>query len=443
MKKMFKRIININVLMMLLVVSAFALYGCSDDDDDGMMAPEDEKSFVRVGHLSPDAGRVDVWVDGTVVLEDVDFATFSKYLELDSGDHRIQVSPANATDPIVIDANVNLAADTYYTVVATGLLANIGAVVLVDDPTTESQNAKIRFIHAGADAPNVDITLTDGTVLFPDVEFNKASSTLSTPGGDYDLQVRVAGTETVALSFGDVGLANGTNYTVFAAGLLADGSLTAYVTVDDSSDGSTVVVLQPATASVRVAHFSPDAPGVDVYLDGELVAGLVDVPFQAISGYLSVSATTHNVKVFVTGTSVDPVIDANVTLNPGWSYTVAATGLVGSADLLPIVLVDDRDGGAFGEALVRFVHFSPDAPAVDIVVQGGPTLFGDVAFRGLTGYDPVAAGTYDLEVRLSEDGGLALSVPGVQLDGSESYTVFAIGLAGDTTLAALLVQDTE
>jgi hypothetical protein len=105
--------------------------------------------------------------------------------------------------------------------------------------------------------------------------------------------------------------------------------------------------------------------------------------------------------------------------------------------------VDDRDGGAFGEALVRFVHFSPDAPAVDIVVEGGPTLFSDVAFRGLAGYDPVAAGTYDLEVRLSDGGGLALSVPGVQLGGSESYTVFAIGLAGNATLTALLVNDTE
>ena len=441
---MFMKKINLKIPTLLLIVSSFFLYGCGDDDNDNpTAAPLTGMSYVRVGHLSPNAPDVDVWVDGTVVLEDVSFAAFSGYLELPAGSHRIQVSPANATQPIVIDATVDLQMDTYYTVAATGLLANIGAAVLVDDITTDNGKAKIRFLHAGADAPNVDITLTDGTVLFDGIAFNEISGVLSTPGAGYDLQVRIAGTETVALSFGDVGLSNGTNYTVYAGGLLADGTLTAYVTVDDPADGSMVLTLQPAAAMLRVGHLSPDAPGVDIYLDDALVSGLANVLFPAVSGYLSVSASTHNVKAYVTGTTTNPVIDADLTFDPNRSYTVAATGLVGSGDLMPVVLADDRDGGSAGESNVRFVHLSPDAPEVDIVVAGGPTLFNDVAFRGLDGYDAFGAGTYDLEVRLSDGGALALSVPGVQLDGGENYTVFAIGLAGDASLAALPVQDTE
>jgi hypothetical protein len=430
--------------IMALLAIALPLFagGCSDDDDNITAPGPSTDSYLRVAHLSPDAPAVDVWVDGGVVLQDVAYGDFSSYLKLNSGMHRIQVSPANQTTPIVIDARVTLTKETYTTVAATGRLANIAPVVLTDDVSREATKARIRFVHTGPDAPPVDITLTDGTVLFPDVQFREAGSYLAVAGGSYDLQVRLAGTETVALSFGDVPLSNNVTYTVFAVGLLSDGSLMAKVSVDSPGSGNTTVDLEPATATLRVAHLSPDAPGVDVYLDGQVVSGLTGVAFKAVSGYLTVGAATHNVKVYVAGTTTGPAIDANVTLLPGTAYTVAATGLVSAGDLRPLVLVDDRQGPASNGSLVRFVHLSPDAPNVDIKVMNGPTIFSNVAFRGFAGYDDVASGTYDLEARLSTGGALALSVPDVTLMGSESYTVFAVGLAGDGTLGVVLVKDT-
>ena len=417
--------------------------GCSDDDDDTMMAPPaDTDAFLRVAHLSPDGPAVDVWVNGVVVLEDVEFRDFSGYLDVGAGAHRIQVSPANQTMPIVIDAQVSLDEGTYTTVAATGRLADIGPLVLTDDVARDANAARVRFIHAGPDAPAVDITRTDGTVLFSDVEFNEAGAYVDVPGGSYDLQVRLAGTETVALSFGNVVLTNDHTLSVFAVGLLDDGSLAATAAVDSPGDGRTTLDLEPATSEVRVAHLSPDAPNVDVYVNDTLVAELTNVPFQAVSGYLDLGAATQNVKVFVTGTNTNPVIDADLTLLPGEAYTVAATGLVGASDLVPIVLTDNRQSGAANESRVRFVHLSPDAPNVDITVEGGPTLFSDVAFREFTDYGTVSAGTYDLEARLSSGGALALAVPDVTLMGGETYTAFAAGLAGDGSLSVVLAQDT-
>ena len=93
-------------------------------------------------------------------------------------------------------------------------------------------------------------------------------------------------------------------------------------------------------AFVRVVHASPDAPNVDVWVDGETV--LTDVPFTAVSDYLTLPAGTYNVQVTATG-STDPVIDADLTLEAGTSYTVAATGLL--ADITATVLIDDRTPG--------------------------------------------------------------------------------------------------
>lgn len=233
---MFKKI-----LVPLFLIGATLVAGCSDDDN--ATNPAQTEAFVRVAHLSPDAPNVDVWVDGARVLQDVPFETFSAYLEVPSGDRRVQVTPTGASSPMVIDATLSLTAGTYYTVAATGLLSSIGAAVLVDDPETTQNGAKIRFVHAGPDAPNVDITLPDGTILFADVAFNEAEGFLTTPGGSYDLQVRVAGTDNVVLSFDNVTLEDGTIYSVFATGLVSDSSLGAIVALDQPGDGSTTVSL--------------------------------------------------------------------------------------------------------------------------------------------------------------------------------------------------------
>lgn len=387
-------------------------------------------SLVRVAHLSPDAPGVDVWVNGDIVLTNVSFTETSAYLPLDPGSYQVQVTPTGATMPIVIDANLTLAANTAYTVAATGLLGqnDLQPVVLIDDRTVDAANAKVRFTHASPDAPAVDIAVVGGPAVFPNVSFRGSSAYETLAPGSYDLEVRLAGTMTTVLPLGIVDLAPGVNLDVFAIGLVGDMTLGAQIV-------STAVA---APAEVRVAHLSPDAPNVDVYVDGGLV--LEDVPYLAVSDYLVLPAGTYQVEVTPTGTPAVVVIDAMLTLDAGTAYTVAATGLIANVDLSPIVLIDDRDSSAT-ETKVRFVHTSPDAPAVDVAVTNGPVLFGDYEFREASPYLPVAPGSYDLEVRLAGTPTVALPLPGVVLTEGTNITVFAVGTLSQNTLGALPTVD--
>lgn len=202
-----------------------------------------------------------------------------------------------------------------------------------------------------------------------------------------------------------------------------------------SDDDESVTAPSAGTAQVRVAHLSPDAPAVDVFVNGtRAVAGAA---FQDVTGYLPVPAGSVNIRVTPAGTTSPVVIDATVSLNNGGNYTVAATGYL--ASIQPIVLEDDR--GTTGQAKVRFVHASPDAPAVDIAVTGGPVIFANVPFRQATAYPQVAPSTYDLEARPAGSTAVALEVPGVTLRPGTNYTIFAVGLLSNGSLAALPVVD--
>lgn len=202
-----------------------------------------------------------------------------------------------------------------------------------------------------------------------------------------------------------------------------------------SDDEDSPTAPSNGTAQVRVAHLSPDAPAVDVYVNGSrAVSGAA---FKDVTGYLPVPAGSVNIRVTPAGATSPAVIDATVSFSVGGNYTVAATGLL--ATIQPIVLQDDR--GTTSQAKVRFVHASPDAPAVDVAVTGGPVLFSNVPFRQATPYPQVAPSTYDLEVRPAGSSAVALQVPGVTLRSATNYTIFAVGLLSNNSLSALAVVD--
>ncbi len=191
-------------------------------------------------------------------------------------------------------------------------------------------------------------------------------------------------------------------------------------------------------ARVRVVHASPDAPAVDVWVNG--APAFKNAPFKGITQYAALDGGNYDVQVVPAGATTPVVIKGTLGFGAGKDYTVIALGKL--ADIAPLVLEDNNALPEAGKAHVRFIHASPDAPAVDIAVKNGPVLFKNIAFKGVGEYLPVAAGTYDLEVRLAGTNNVALSVPGVKLDNQTVYTVFAMGLAGgQPSLTAVLSVD--
>jgi hypothetical protein len=213
---------NLTILGLLLVPMIIFATGCSDDDEANPMGSTSEPSNVMVVHASPDAPAVDLLLDNQIVNSTpLGFPQSTGYLEVTPGTRNVKVN-ASGTSTTVINADLTLNDGANYTVFAINTLANIEPLVLVDDLTAPAAgNAHVRFVHLSPDAPAVDITLSDGSVVFGNQSFRDATAFTPLPAGTYPLQVRPAGLSAVVLDLGNVTFENGVIYTVFAKGFLS------------------------------------------------------------------------------------------------------------------------------------------------------------------------------------------------------------------------------
>jgi hypothetical protein len=196
-------------------------------------------------------------------------------------------------------------------------------------------------------------------------------------------------------------------------------------------------------ARLRVFHASPDAPAVDVLVDGGSVLGAV--PYTAASEFLTVSPGLRQITVNVAGTNT-AVIDAEVELDADTDYLVIAAGKVDS--IAPIVATADRSGPASGSARVRVLHSAASAPEVDVyVVAPGANIettqpvLADVPFRAISNYLTVPAGNYDVKVTVANTKTVAIQALNLVLADGLVATVAALDKTGGGSPFSLLVLD--
>ncbi|MBW3633026.1 MAG: DUF4397 domain-containing protein, partial [Chloroflexi bacterium] len=179
--------------------------------------------------------------------------------------------------------------------------------------------------------------------------------------------------------------------------------------------------------TIRVVHASPDAPAIDILVDGQPIA--LGLAFGEASEYAALSPGDHQLQVVPTNGGA-PIIEQTITV-VGWgAYILAAIGPLADRQL-QFNEVDVTQTNA-GQARVRLLNAVPDAREIGIGGAGSDELMADgVAFRTVSGYQNVTPGTYDLEVRASDTGETLLQASGVRIGAGQVYDVIALGRASD------------
>jgi hypothetical protein len=416
-------------------IAALTLAACGSDDNP-------DPARLRVLHASPDAPAVDVYLDGAKIVSNLPYKGGTAFDSVGSGPRNITVNAAG-TSTTVINVTPALSSNSAYTVIAVNELAKIEPLLVEDTGAPEAGKARVRVVHAAPKAPAVDIYVTaPGASLgstaptLANVPFKAVSSPLSVNGGNYQIRVTAAGSKDALYDSGTVAVATGADLMLVAVQQNVGLSPISLVGLS-ANPGTPVFELPDNRAELRVMHASPDAPNVDVLVDGSVV--LANVPYPAASPYLPLPAGTYNVKVNAAGTTTT-VIDADLAVAGSKAYTAIATGFLASIE--PLVLADDLAPPPAGQAKIRVVHASPDAPNVDVYANDAKIL-SNVPFRAASDYLKVPAGAYRVDVRIANSNVVALSAD-VNLAAGKIYTAVATGSAipgGVQPLALQLLTD--
>src|SRR3990167_7080799 len=200
---------NKKILLTSILATSVLLAGCSDDDDD---SPAAQYSYVRVLHASADAPNVDVLVDGQVALADVAYQQGSGYLRLSAGNHEVALRVSDSST-IALSANVTLAADAYYSVIAQNDVADLELQVLDDTTRVNNGSTDVTVVHAATEAGNVDVYVTAANAELPDdatlgnVPFDANATLPNIASGSYQVRLTGAGSSDVVYDSGTLGIA--------------------------------------------------------------------------------------------------------------------------------------------------------------------------------------------------------------------------------------------
>jgi hypothetical protein len=174
-----------------------------------------------------------------------------------------------------------------------------------------------------------------------------------------------------------------------------------------AASAAPVASASPATAQdgwVRIAHLSPKAPAMDMYLypfgnPGDLIV-LRDVSYGQVSAYQALSPGEYTVAMrgFGAPESSKPALTTSFMVSSHAAYTVAA---LGPDPGLRVEVLHDQMTAPAGKALVRVFQASLSEPTVT-VSWGTDVLARQLAFGAATPYAAFSPG--EQTVRFSAPG---------------------------------------
>lgn len=188
-------------------------------------------------------------------------------------------------------------------------------------------------------------------------------------------------------------------------------------------------------AYVRVAALSPDAPAVDVYVNGTKL--LSSAAYKSVSDYLAVAAGSDHFTVTKTG-STTALISATETVSTNDYYTFAVLGPM--SKLMGEIFQDDLAAPPAGDAKIRAIHAAVAAPSPANILAGGKPVFPGLAFEAATQFAAVPAGSYTFGVAPMSSDTAAFSATATLVAG-DIYTAFGVGNGGSAAYGILLVND--
>lgn len=198
-----------------------------------------------------------------------------------------------------------------------------------------------------------------------------------------------------------------------------------------------------STGNLRFLQASPDAPEVNLLVDGKVVAS--SLVYLNATGYISVNSGSRRVEVEAANNS-STIMDASVAVASSGDVTLLMTGPASGTH--PLVLNDGGTTTTTGDANVRVVNASANLGTVDVyLVAAGTSLASakpvamNIAFDGDSGYQLTPAGAYEVFMTVHGTKNALLDTGPITVTAGQNQTVVGLdALPSGFTFAAFTDQ---
>ncbi|MBE3570769.1 MAG: DUF4397 domain-containing protein [Bacillales bacterium] len=130
---------------------------------------------IRFFHASPDSPKLDIYVNGRVLIRRHTFQEISETILFSPGLYFIDIYPSDKTWDALISKKVQIYPGEHLLFAAAGMQKKVQLIRYPYDSFVPRQEAKLRFIHLSPDSPPIDIITETGDLFFQDVSFKEAT----------------------------------------------------------------------------------------------------------------------------------------------------------------------------------------------------------------------------------------------------------------------------
>ena len=190
---------------------------------DDVINPGDNMSaYIRLVHIAARAPDLDFYIIDKLTIPSLVYREFTEYIKVPSGTYNIKIYRANNRDFPLANVDVFIAPRSVTTIAAYRQRSLLRLYPVDETPLispTEGK-AKIRIAQFIENIPPVDVLLSNGTVLYRNVNFKDITNYIELPIGRYTMILKLADTDIDMLYVPNINLRSDKYYTLYLIGLV-------------------------------------------------------------------------------------------------------------------------------------------------------------------------------------------------------------------------------
>jgi hypothetical protein len=421
---------------------------------------------LQVIHNAADPGAVsvDIYLNGTLLLDNFGFRDATPYIDAPAGTP-INIGVAGPNSSSASDTlknfTVTLTQNETYVAIANGVLNPNSFASNPDGKSTAftlfikamaretgtSNNVDFFVLHGSSDAPTVDVLARRVATLVDNAAYGDITNYITVPAASYILDVTPGNDNSTIVASFEANLSGlgGGAAVVFASGFLTPSNNQngpAFGIFAALPNGDVVAFPQVQLARLQVIHNAADvaASVVDIYLNGALL--LDNFSFRDATPFIDAPAGVE-INIGVAGpnstSATDTIKNFTVTLDNGATYVAIANGVLSPASYAVnpngrntaftlFIKAMAREKGTSSNVDFFVLHGATDAPNVDVIARGVATLVDNASYSDITNYISVPPSAYTLDLTLADGISLVQSyIADLSTLGGGSAVVFASG----------------